>query len=124
MSAPKSMSPAPTSAKNRAANLSFAPASAGYRPLAYASGDAFLGDVEVHRPRCVVLNLQMPGIGGFDVLRALAQRQPGVPVVVITGFDSGAARGTARALGARAYLCKPVDDRALLAAIDDAIGTP
>ncbi|HMN75844.1 MAG TPA: response regulator [Burkholderiaceae bacterium] len=99
-------------------------ASAGYQPLAYGGGDAFLRDVEARRPCCVVLDLQMPGIGGFDVLRALAQRQLGVPVIVITGYDSDQARGTAQTLGARAYLCKPVDDRALLAAIGDAIAAP
>ncbi|HOM13220.1 MAG TPA: response regulator [Rubrivivax sp.] len=91
--------------------------SAGYQARAYSSGDEFLRDVESHRPHCVVLDLQMPGASGLDVLQALAQRRIGVPVVTITGYDSDKARATARQLGARDYLCKPVDGESLLAAI-------
>ena len=91
--------------------------SAGYRVQVYASGDEFLRDVELHRPQCVVLDLQMPGDSGFDVLQALSRRHIDVPVVTITGYDSAKARATARQLGARAYLCKPVDGESLLTAI-------
>lgn len=56
-------------------------ASAGYQTREYGSGDAFLRDFEQQRTQCVVLDLQMPGTSGFDVLRSLAQRQIAVPVV-------------------------------------------
>jgi FixJ family two-component response regulator len=92
-------------------------ASAGYRAQVYSGGDEFLGDVELHPPQCVVLDLHMPGTSGFDVLLALARRHIGVPVVTITGYDSERTRTAARQLGSRAYLCKPVDGDALLAAI-------
>jgi DNA-binding response OmpR family regulator len=44
-----------------------------------------------------------------------------LPVVVITGHDTLQSRARAAQLGAKAYLCKPVNDEALLAAIDAAI---
>ena len=47
---------------------------------------------------------------------------PAVPVVVITGHDTPESRARALQLGAKAYLCKPVNDEALLAAIGAAIG--
>lgn len=92
-------------------------ASAGYRTRAYGNAHDFLHDAASHRPDCVVLDLHMPGTGGFDVLRVLAQMNVDVPVVAITGFDSALSRTTALALGARSYLCKPVDGDSLLAAI-------
>ena len=44
-----------------------------------------------------------------------------MPVVIITGHDTPEARARALRLGAKAYLCKPVDDEALLSAIGAAI---
>ncbi|MBN8510175.1 MAG: response regulator [Burkholderiales bacterium] len=96
-------------------------ASAGFDASVHAGGDELLQAVAQRRPDCIVLDLQMPGTSGFDVLQALARQQVDVPVVAITGYDSAAARTAALGLGARAYLCKPVDDEALLAAIADAI---
>lgn len=96
-------------------------ASAGYATLVYASGDEFLGDLASHPPHCVVLDVHMPGASGFDVLRSLAGRRIDLPVVTITGYDSDQARATATRLGARAYLCKPVDGDSLLAAIASAV---
>ena len=64
----------------------------------------------------------MPGMSGFDVQGALALAHADVPVVVITGHDTPESRARALKLGAKAYLCKPVDDEALLSAIGSAIG--
>ena len=80
-----------------------------------------LRSIGERRPDCVVLDLQMPGTTGFDVLAALAERGLDVRVIAITGYDSAAARSRALGLGARAYLCKPFDDDTLLAAIAGAM---
>jgi len=96
--------------------------SAGFAVETFASGGAFLRSIEDHEPDCVVLDLHMPEMSGFDVQTALAQRHAAVPVVVITGHDTPESRTRAVQLGAKRYLCKPVNDDALLAAIDTAIG--
>jgi FixJ family two-component response regulator len=96
--------------------------SAGFIVEAFASGAEFLHSIEDHEPDCLVLDLHMPGMTGFEVQGALAMAHTAVPVVVITGHDTPESRGRALRLGAKAYLCKPVDDMALLAAIDDATG--
>ena len=95
--------------------------SAGFAVESFASGGAFLRSVEDHKPACVVLDLHMPEISGFDVQRSLGTLHAAVPVVVITGHDTPQSRARAAQLGARAYLCKPVNDEALLAAIDAAL---
>jgi|SRR5208283_1766027 len=96
--------------------------SAGFAVETFASGADFLRSIEDHEPDCVLLDLHMPEMTGFDVQGALASRHAAVPVVVITGHDTQESRARAVLLGAKGYLCKPVDDGALLAAISTAIG--
>ena len=96
--------------------------SAGFAVETFASGAEFLRSVQDHEPDCVVLDLHMPEMSGFDVQGALASAHPGVPVVVITGHDTPVSRARAVQMGAKAYLCKPVNDDTLLAAIGTAIG--
>jgi len=96
--------------------------SAGFRVETFASGVEFLRSADDHEPGCVVLDLHMPGMSGFDVQAALAATHASVPVVVITGHDTPQSRQRALQLGAKAYLCKPVDDDTLLPAIVAALG--
>jgi FixJ family two-component response regulator len=95
--------------------------SAGFAVETYASGAEFLHSVDDHEPDCVVLDLHMPEMSGFEVQGALAVAHAGVPVVMITGHETPESHARALQLGAKAYPCKPVDDEALLAAIGSAI---
>ena len=95
--------------------------SAGLDVEAFASGAEFLRSMQDHEPDCLVLDLHMPEMNGFDVQAALATSSSTIPVVVITGRDTEDARARAMQLGASAYLPKPVDHEALLAAIDVAV---
>jgi FixJ family two-component response regulator len=96
--------------------------SAGLAVETFASGAEFLRSVQDHEPDCVLLDLHMPEMSGFDVQAALARGHPAVPVVVMTGHDTPESRARAVRMGAKVYLRKPVDDEALLVAIGDAIG--
>src|SRR5664279_4672376 len=96
--------------------------SAGFAVETFASGAEFLHSVQDHEPDCVVLDLHMPETNGFDVQGALARVHPAVPVVVMTGHDTPESRARAAQMGAKVYLCKPINDEALLAAIGEAIG--
>jgi len=95
--------------------------SAGFATQTFASGEDFLRSVDQERPTCVVLDLHMPGLNGFEVQQTILERCPGLRVVVITGHDTPDARTRALSLGARAYLAKPVDGDALLVAIRGAV---
>ncbi len=97
--------------------------SAGFETETFASGAEFVQSIggHEHTPGCVVLDLHMPGLSGFDVQQQLLEQHPEVPVVIITGHDTAEARRRALNLGARAYLSKPVDGEALLVAIDEAL---
>ena len=63
----------------------------------------------------------MPEMSGFDVQAVLARDHPAAPIVVMTGHDTPESHVRAVQLGAKVYLCKPINDETLLAAIGDAI---
>ena len=96
--------------------------SAGFAVESFATGAEFLLSIERRVFNCLILDLHMPGMSGFDVQAALARHSRArIPVVVITGHDTAESRSRARDLGARGYLPKPVDSDALLAAIEVAM---
>jgi FixJ family two-component response regulator len=89
----------------------------GFEAESYASGEEFLSAFRTFQPDCVVLDLQMPGVDGFETQARLARTGHGVPVVVITGQDSPEYRARALAGGARDYLKKPIEGPELLKSI-------
>ena len=96
---------------------------AGFEVETFSSGAEFLAASQPRRPHCLVLDLRMPHVSGFDVQQALALSGHRLPVVIITGDDSSESRERALKLGARACLRKPVDDAILLDAIRTAIAS-
>lgn len=100
--------------------------SSGYAVDVYANGEAFLlavtGDCP-GCPDCLLLDLHMPGMSGFEVQARMRACNCKIPVVIITGHDTASAEGRAMAGGAFAFLRKPVDGEFLLATIERAIGT-
>jgi FixJ family two-component response regulator len=95
--------------------------SAGFDVETFTSGAQFLDSLPRQRPACVVLDLHMPHVNGFEVQERLTRAQDPLPVLVITGQDTEESRQRALDGGAVAYLRKPIDDESLLAALADAI---
>ena len=94
--------------------------SVGLSVETFGSGAEFLKSIETRLPDCVVLDLHMPHMNGFNVQAHLARNTPRFPVIIITGHDLPQARERAMAGGASAFLRKPVHDRTLLDAISTA----
>jgi FixJ family two-component response regulator len=86
----------------------------------FGSGAEFLKSLETRLPDCVVLDLQMPHMDGFNVQARLARKCAALPVIIVTGHDFPKAQERAMAGGASAFLRKPVHDRTLLDAISAA----
>ena len=91
--------------------------SAGLDVDVFCAGRAFLDALSSRRPDCVVLDLHMPGMNGFDIQAHLAQSGLNIPVVAITGHDTPEVEARILAAGAAAYLRKPVQGTLLLDAI-------
>jgi two-component system response regulator PilR (NtrC family) len=64
--------------------------------------------------RLVICDLMLPGRSGLEVLRAMRERRPGLPIVMITGFATPANADLVLAAGATAFLPKPFDESELL----------
>ena len=92
----------------------------GFRVEEYERGEDLLAALVSRPVDCLLLDLHMAGINGFDVLEAFRSRQIAVPVIVITAHDEPGTRERVQALGACAYLKKPVDREALLSALASA----
>jgi FixJ family two-component response regulator len=84
---------------------------------AFSSGAAFLGFATTNPPCCVVLDLHMPDISGFDLQSWLAQHLPEIQVIVMTGQDSPETERRVMSYKPLAYLLKPMNDQLLLDAV-------
>ncbi len=89
----------------------------GYQVREYARAEDLIGDLATNPPGCILLDLHMPGANGFDVLETLRARQQDIPTIAVTAHDEPGTELRVRALGAVAYLKKPVDRDTLLSAM-------
>ncbi|HET7343024.1 MAG TPA: response regulator [Methylomirabilota bacterium] len=74
-------------------------------------------------PDVVLLDVKMPGLDGLSLLKSLRETGVGMPIFVMTGYDSLTVAQDALNSGANAYLPKPFDLLHLDRLIADAIGT-
>lgn len=95
--------------------------SRGFQVEEYERGADVLEALGSHWVDCLLLDLHMEGINGFEVLEAFLARQIRVPVIVITAHDEPGTAEQVRSLGAFAYLKKPVDRDALFSSISAAL---
>lgn len=93
----------------------------GYRVQTFASGAEFLRVPETDEPACVVLDVRMPGLSGFELLECLSARRRLLPVVLITGHSEVPMATRAITIGCVGFLAKPFEDVALLTAVRDAL---
>ncbi|MBI2494340.1 MAG: response regulator [Candidatus Rokubacteria bacterium] len=89
----------------------------GFRVLEEPSGERLLALAQGTRFDVVILDKEMPGLGGFDVLPAFRRQRSEVPVILVTAFGGALVAEEALKLGARQYLEKPFQFRALIAAV-------
>jgi FixJ family two-component response regulator len=94
---------------------------AGFRAETFATADEFLRRPPPEAPACVILDVELPGLSGLDLQRALAERDADLPVVFITGHGDIPMSVRAMKAGAADFLPKPFDDEQLLAAVRQAV---
>jgi len=94
---------------------------AEYEVVTHESAESFL-EWRGPRAECLVADIRLPGLNGFELLRKLARAGNRIPTIFISAFDSVESRDEARATGA-AYLKKPFDSASLIRAIEEALET-
>src|SRR5262245_7087877 len=89
----------------------------GFATETFASAEAFLAVDGAARARCLVLDVQLPGMSGFDLHRCLEVHRRSRPVIFITASDNAATRAQAATSGAVAYLPTPFAVESLIDAV-------
>jgi DNA-binding response OmpR family regulator len=89
----------------------------GFGVRAVASGEEALAHIAADLPDLVVLDVMLPGIDGFEVLRRLRGEGCAVPVIMLTARDEDVDKIVGLELGADDYLAKPFNPRELSARI-------
>jgi FixJ family two-component response regulator len=83
----------------------------------FSSVEEFLSSPRQKENACIIIDIRMPGLSGFDLLERLASEGIRIPAIAISAHDDAETREHARELGAMTFFRKPVDDQALLDAI-------
>lgn len=85
-------------------------------------GAAAIAAVARELPEAIVLDLDMPGMGGLEAIPGIRSASPGTKIVVFSAFDEDLAAAAARSLGAHAYIVKGSDVDAVARALAELCG--
>jgi len=92
--------------------------SIGYRAEAFASAETFVKSGSGVGVDCIIADVNMPGMGGIDLLRELRERDIMTPVILITALPDKHLDEEAASRGALCFLRKPLETGALFACIE------
>lgn len=91
----------------------------GHTVVESSSGQDAIARVKQEKPDCVIMDVVMPGVNGFQATRMLSKdpETSSIPVIVVSSKNQETDRVWALRQGAKEYLTKPVKDADLLAKI-------
>jgi FixJ family two-component response regulator len=95
--------------------------SLGYRVRGYSCAGDFLTSADRSGTRCLIADIQMPGIDGLELQRLLREARDPVPVILVTAYPEEQLRRRAEAAGAVGFLRKPFVAEVLIACIEAAL---
>ncbi len=93
----------------------------GFRPQGYSSAEAFLLRGRMDEPACLLLDIELDGMSGTELLDRLKADGSSIPIVVMTAADDESTRRSVLQAGCAAYLQKPSSTERVLAAIANAM---
>src|SRR2546421_6216705 len=93
----------------------------GFAAQAFSSAEEFLASDAVGQTRCLILDIAMPGMTGYDLQRELTRRRHETPVVFITAHGDENLRPRVLEDGVVECLLKPFSETALLVGVNDSL---
>ncbi|HEV3210127.1 MAG TPA: response regulator [Chthoniobacterales bacterium] len=91
--------------------------SVGYQAKGFRSAKDFLKSRQLLNTACLILDVRMPSMGGFELQRRLAAGNYRIPIIFITAYDSDDVHIQAFQAGAAGLLCKPFSQESLFQAV-------
>jgi len=93
--------------------------SADFEVIEAADGETGLAAAAAHRPDLILMDIQLPGLDGYEATRRIKADAVlrVIPVIAVTSFALGGDAEKARAAGCEAYIAKPYSPRQLLAKV-------
>lgn len=73
---------------------------------AAASGEDAVALCPVHKPDLVIVDVQMPGINGFETARRLLGASPALNIIIVSGYEDPTYRSLAESIGALGFIVK------------------
>jgi FixJ family two-component response regulator len=83
--------------------------SLGFETRTFASAESFLQSSSPRETRCLILDVQMPNMGGIELQQRLSELGFEIPIIFITAYPDEAVRQRAMEAGAVAFLLKPFE---------------
>jgi FixJ family two-component response regulator len=96
----------------------------GYECVVYESGEAALAAPKLLQIQCLIVDIQLTGMDGFEFCRKLKATGVHIPHIFITAHIDPDALDTPDRLGDGILLIKPIDEHELVASIERAMGEP
>jgi FixJ family two-component response regulator len=93
----------------------------GFAAYAFSSAEEFLSANCAKQTRCLILDIEMPGMSGPELQQELKLRRQQIPIIFITGQTRAKVREEMLELGAVDCLIKPFNDTDLLGALKSAL---
>jgi two-component system cell cycle response regulator DivK len=100
--------------------------SANFEVIEAVDGEAGLAAAATHRPDLILIDIQLPGIDGYEAGRRLKAdtRLHAIPIIAVTSYALAGEADTARAACCDAYIPKPYSPRQLLAKVRGYLSSP
>jgi FixJ family two-component response regulator len=83
----------------------------GFDAATFSSGDGFLRSSRLASTSCLILDVHMPDMNGFELQRRLKDQGRNLPAIFITAFPDPSSRRRAKRAGAVSCLAKPFSAR-------------
>jgi FixJ family two-component response regulator len=93
----------------------------GWHPETFESAEEFLEYPVEHEPRCLILDVCLPGLCGLELQKRVAAQCPHIPTIFLSAKDDIPAAVEAMKAGAVEFLMKPFRDNELLSAVREAL---
>lgn len=98
--------------------------SLGYRALTFGSAEDYLASPDRADVRCILLDVQMPGMNGLALQACLSEEDTPPPIIFVTSYGDETVRRHAMRGGAVCVLEKPVQEAAIIDCLAQALDAP